>query len=243
MQQNREIKTAEKVKNLLRQKARKEKVPVLKRFFKTGKGEYGEGDKFLGVMVPEQRIIAKKFIDLSLGELKILLESPWHEERLAALIILVYKFKKTKNELERKEFFNFYRKNIKQINNWDLVDLSCRDIVGGYLFKKDKTVLYQMAKSKNMWERRISVVATYFFISQGDCIETFKISDMLIYDNHNLIHKAVGWMLREAGKKCGEKRLRAYLDKNAKKMPRVMLRYAIEHMDEKTRKQYLLLVK
>lgn len=243
MQKESGIKTAGEIKKLLRRKAKKEKALALMRFFKTGKGEYGEGDKFFGVMVPEQRAIAKESLGLSFGELKKLLESPWHEERMTALIILTYKFKKTGNESERKKIFDFYLKNIKRINNWDLVDVTCRDIIGGYLFDKDKKILYRMARSKNMWERRISIVATAFFISRGECGETFKISDILMSDSQDLIHKAVGWMLREAGKRCREEKLKAYLDKNAKKMPRVMLRYAIERLDEKTRKQYLLPLK
>jgi len=220
-------------------KANQEKAKVLQGFFKTGKGEYGEGDIFLGIVVPEQRKIAKKFADLELAELQKLLESKIHEERLASLFILVAKFKKAKeNEKLRKEIFDFYLANTRNINNWDLVDLSAPNIVGNYLIDKDKSILFKLAKSKNLWEKRIAVLATFEFIRRNEFETTFRIAEILLNDNHDLIHKAVGWMLREIGKRDPEAEEK-FLKKHYGKMPRTMLRYAIEKFDEKKRRFYL----
>jgi 3-methyladenine DNA glycosylase AlkD len=216
----------------------KNKAEILQWFFKTNKGQYGEGDKFLGIVVPKIRKIAKEFEDTSFDEIEKLLKSEWHEFRLTALIILVYKFKKTKDKKNKKDIYDFYLKNTKYINNWDLVDLTARDIVGGYLLDKDRKVLYKLAKSKNLWEKRIAIISTFEFIRNMDFIETIKISEILLADKHDLIHKAVGWMLREVGKR-DEALLREFLDKHKTEMPRTCLRYSIEKLSEIDRKYYL----
>ncbi len=213
------------------------KAETLARFFKTGKGEYGEGDLFLGVMVPEIRKVAKAFRAISFSEIKKLLDSKYHEERLLGVLILVENFV-TGTEIEKERIYRFYIKNIKRVNNWDLVDLSAPKIVGGYLNKKDKKELVRLAKSKNVWERRISILATLFFISKNNFTETIKISEILLNDEHELIHKAVGWMLREVGKRSFSTE-EDFLAKNHLKMPRTMLRYAIERFPEHKRCKYL----
>jgi len=206
-------------------------------FFKTGKGEYGEGDIFIGVTVPDTRKVAKKFLDLKLSELKKSLSSKFHEERLCALLVLVEKFGKA-NKVEQKQIFDFYLKNIKYVNNWDLVDLSAPKIVGEYLFNKPKELLYKFAKSNDLWERRISIVSTFTFIKKNSVQETFSLSKKLLGDGQDLIHKAVGWMLREAGKR-NKKLLVEFLENHKSKMPRTMLRYSIEKFNEKERKEFL----
>lgn len=214
-----------------------EKVNLLQRFFKTGKGEYGEGDIFLGIIVPNIRKVAKRYSSLELKDVKDLLYSKIHEERLCALFILVEKFSNA-NEQEKKAIFDFYIKNAKQINNWDLVDLSAPKISGSYLLNKPKNILYKLAKSKNLWEKRISILSTLTFIKSGDYDDTFKIAEILMSDKHDLIHKAVGWMLREVGKKSMNDEIR-FLNKYYKKIPRTMLRYAIEKFPEEKRQYYL----
>ncbi len=214
-----------------------EKAELLQRFFKTGKGQYGEGDIFLGITVPKQREIAKKYPDLSLKELQKLLSSKIHEHRLISLIILTNKYKKA-DKKEKKEIFDFYLKNTSNINNWDLIDLSAPNIVGDYLFDKDRTILYKLAKSNNLWEKRISILSTAYFIRNNQFKDTLKIAEILLNDNHDLIHKAVGWMLREVGKKNQEIEEK-FLRKHYKRMPRTMLRYSIEKFDENKRKHYL----
>lgn len=219
--------------------ANPQKAKTLAGFFKTGKGEYGEGDIFLGITVPQTRGIVKKYADkINLPETEKLLRSKFHEERLAALLILVEKYKKG-SAAEKEKIFRFYLKNTKYINNWDLVDLSSRDVVGAFLDGKPKNILYKLARSKNLWERRIAIVSTYHYIKRKKCGETFKISEILLNDKHDLIHKAVGWMLREAGKNCSEKILEDFLKSRYKNMPRTMLRYAIEKFPENKRKKYL----
>jgi 3-methyladenine DNA glycosylase AlkD len=213
------------------------KAAILQRFFKTGKGEYGEGDIFLGITVPEQRKVAARYKDLPLKKIKELLESNIHEHRLTGLMILVFKFKKAKEE-EKKEIFDFYLNHTGRINNWDLVDLSSPNIVGEWLLFKDKDIIYKLAFSANFWERRIAAVSTLRFIKENSLDDTFAVAELLLKDEHDLIHKAVGWMLREAGKK-DQKKLEAFLDKNSQKMPRTMLRYAIEKFTEEKRKHYL----
>ncbi len=210
---------------------------VLQRFFKTGKGEYGEGDIFYGITVPVQRIIAKQFKDLSLGDLKVLINSKVHEERLIAAFILVEQFQKA-NEKKQKTIFNFYIKNRSGINNWDLVDLSAPKIVGQYLIDKDKKLLYKFAHSKDLWEKRIAILSTFTFMRQHWFEDTFIISEILMLDEHDLIHKAVGWMLREVGNRDIEAE-EEFLKKYYKTMPRTALRYAIEKFPEKKRKNYL----
>ena len=222
----------------LRAKANPKKAKILQGFFKTGKGEYGEGDIFIGLVVPETRKIAKKYSTLSLVEVKKLLNSEIHEERLAALFILIEQFGKAEEE-ERQKIFKFYLGQTKNINNWDLVDLSADKIVGSHLYKKSKKVLHQLARSKNLWERRIAVLATFHFIKQGQAAENLKIAEILLNDKHDLIQKAVGWMLREVGKRCGEKTEEDFLKKHCRQMPRTMLRYALERFPENKRKKYL----
>lgn len=215
------------------------KAKLLQGFFKTGKGEYGEGDKFLGVSVPDTRKIAKKYMHLPLQEISPILDSKIHEERLCALLVLVEKFRKASEE-ERKKIYEFYWKHSKKVNNWDLVDLSAHKIVGEYLQDKDKNVLLDLVKSENLWQKRIAVVSTFSFISRNDFKYSLKIAKILLEDKNDLIHKAVGWMLREIGKK-DKKVLVKFLEENAAVMPRTMLRYAIEKFSEKERKKFLRL--
>lgn len=219
------------------QLANPKQAKLLQRFFKTGKGEYGEGDVFLGIKVPVQRKVAKKYTYVDMDVIDKLLKSKVHEHRLTALVILINKYKKA-DEKERKVIFDFYLSHAKRINNWDLVDISCHKIVGDYLLDKPRKVLYKLAKSKNLWERRIAIVSTALFIHKKDYEDTIKISEMLLRDEHDLIHKAVGWMLREVGKR-DKKTEKKFLDKYHKKMPRTMLRYAIEKFSEKERKLYM----
>lgn len=208
-------------------------------FFKTKKGQYGYGDKFLGLTVPDQRKVAKKFAKLTMPDLESLLESPIHEERLVSLFILTDKFIKG-NEKLQKEIFEFYLKSTKHINNWDLVDASAYKIIGAYVLKNHKEqLLKKLAKSKSIWERRMAIIATYHFIINGESRSTYEIANLLLNDRHDLIQKAVGWMLREAGKRVSEAELKEFLKTRYKRMPRTMLRYSIEKFDEKTRKAYL----
>lgn len=216
------------------------KAKILQRFFKTGKGQYGEGDRFLGIIMPQQRSLVKKYWEqLSLQEIEALLKSQFHEERLCALLCLVEKFDCTVDEKVQKKIYNFYLEHAKHINNWDLVDLSAPKIVGEYLQNKNRQILYKLAKSKNLWERRIGILSTFAFIKKGEDKDALAIAKILLNDKHDLIHKATGWMLREAGKRCKEKTLTGFLDKHVKQMPRTMLRYAIERLPEKKRKYYL----
>jgi 3-methyladenine DNA glycosylase AlkD len=212
-----------------------EKARKLAGYFKTGEGEYADGDVFLGIIVPEQRKVAKKY-DLSLDEMQKLLSSNIHEYRLTALFILVDKYKKADEKL-KKEIVDFYLKNTKNINNWDLVDLSAPNILGDFLLNKNRKVLYKLAKG-HLWEKRIAILATFAFIRKNDFSDSLRIAEILLKDKHDLIHKAVGWMLREIGKrdlKAEEK----FLKKHYRHMPRTMLRYAIEKFPEKKREFYL----
>ena len=190
---------------------------LLQRFFKTGKGEYGEGDVFLGISVPEQRKVAKRHAELSLVEIAQLLNSKLHEHRLVGLLILTQQFEKA-DEGMKKKIFGFYLKNSKKINNWDLVDLSAPRIVGAFLLDKDRKILYALAKSANLWERRISIISTLAFIVKGESKDALAIAEMHLKDRHDLIHKATGWMLREVGKRCGEEKLEEFLKKHSKQM-------------------------
>lgn len=213
------------------------KAKIFQSFFKTGKGEYGEGDIFLGLTVPQQRQIAKNYSHLPLEDLQKLLESKIHEHRLVALLILIGQYTKA-DEKTKKPIFNFYLANTQNINNWDLVDLSAPDIVGNFLLDKDRKILIKLAKSNCLWERRIAIVATYTFIRENQFNETLKISEYLLRDKHDLIHKAVGWMLREVGKR-DESLLEKFLKENLQKIPRTTLRYAIERFSEAKRKIFL----
>jgi len=224
------------LKKELKTKSSPKKAKILQRFFKTGPEEYGEGDVFLGIAVPEIRKLVKKYSDLKIKEIIKLLHSKIHEERLTALLIMVKKFQIEKN---KEKIYNLYLKNTKYINNWDLVDLSANKIVGDYLLDKPKSILYKLARSKSVWERRISIIATFNFIKNNKFEETLKIARILLNDKHDLIHKAVGWMLREIGKRDLKTEER-FLKKYYPKMPRTMLRYAIKKFPEKKRKQYLL---
>ena len=226
-----------KIKNELLLLGDSERANKLSSFFKTGKGEYGEGDVFLGISVPQQRKVAKKYTDLSLDQLEKLLSSKFHEYRLTALIILVLKYGKADNS-GKKEIFDFYLKNTEFINNWDLVDLSSPKIIGDFLINRERSVLFELVNSDNLWKRRIAVLATFSFIRNDDFVDALSISRLLISDVHDLIHKAVGWMLREIGKR-DENTLRNFLNKYYKQMPRTMLRYSIEKLSEKERKHYL----
>lgn len=210
-----------------------EQAEIYKRFFKTGEGEYGEGDVFLGIKVPKQRQIAKKY-NLEMEDIQKLLDSEIHEYRFSGLLILMGK------ELDR-NIFDFYLKNSRRINNWDLVDLSAPKVVGKFLLENldFKKIIYELAKSENLWERRIAIVSTHAFIRKNQFEDTLAISEILLGDEHDLIHKAVGWMLREVGKK-DEKLLEEFLKKNYKIMPRTALRYAIEKFEEGKRKKFLL---
>jgi len=224
-----------KIKQDLQNLQNPEKAKLLQRFFKTGKGEYGEGDIFLGITVPQQREISKKYTDLSLKDLQELLNSKIHEYRLVALLILIIKYKKAES---KKEIFDFYLKNTKNINNWDLVDLSAPNIIGNYLVNKDKSILYKLAKSNHLWGKRIAILSTFEFIKRNQFEDTLKISEILLKDKYDLIHKAVGWGLREVGKR-DQQTEEEFLKKFYKEMPRTMLRYAIEKFDENKRKYYL----
>ena len=210
-----------------------EKREIFPKFFKAGKGEYGEGDRFLGVTVPNIRAIAKLHKDISIEEIRELIQSEWHEVRLCALIIMVENSKK-KDEALRKELFNLYLSQTKRINNWDLVDLSCRFIIGEYLLDKSRDILYHLAQSPLLWDNRIAIVSTYAFIRKGQLEDTYALSDLMMQHPHDLMHKAIGWMLREAGKRNPE-RLYDYVMSHRADMPRTMLRYAIEKFSPKER--------
>lgn len=225
------------LKKEIKKNANPVKAAGLQRFFKTGPGEYGQGDKFLGIMVPVQRLLAKKYIALSLPEIKELLYSDTHEIRLIALLILVEQYKKADDHL-REDIFTFYHLHRKKINNWDLVDLTADRISGSYLMDKDKTLLYKLAESNNLWERRIAVMSTFHFIKNNSFGDSLRIALILLNDKHDLIHKAVGWMLREIGNRNINTE-EIFLKKHYKKMPRTMLRYAIEKFPEKKRLAYL----
>ena len=213
------------------------KAKLLQKFFKTAPGEYGHGDIFLGIMVPIQRKICQNYTNINLSDIQKLLNSKVHEHRFCALVLLVKKYQRS-GEKEKKEIFNFYIKNSKKINNWDLVDTSTPQIIGDFLITRDRKILYKLAKSKNIWQRRIAVLATVAFIRKNDFKEILKISKILLQDKHDLIHKAAGWMLREVGKR-NKTVLINFLEKHSAKMPRVMLRYAIEKF-KNSQKLYFL---
>jgi 3-methyladenine DNA glycosylase AlkD len=229
--------TIQKIKKRLEQIANKEKAEFLQRFFKTGPGEYGEGDVFIGVKVPDLRKVAKDFRDMAIKDVIVLLESAVHEERLLALLILVSKYAKG-NEIAKKEIYKLYLKKTKFINNWDLVDVTAHHIVGDYLMNKNKDPLFSLARSEDLWERRIAIIATFYFIRNERYEETLKIAKTLLDDKEDLIHKAVGWMLREVGKKDMATE-ETFLKQHYKEMPRTMLRYAIEKFPEPKRQKYL----
>ena len=229
--------TAKEIQKQLESLANPEKKVVLQRFFKTGKGEYGEGDVFMGVTVPQIRQTAQENRTMPFAEVETMLKSPIHEMRMCALLVLVDLFQKTKKE-DQKPIVDFYLSNTQYINNWDLVDLSCYKILGTYLQDKPRNVLYRLANSATMWEQRISIVSTLAFIRKGDFKDTLAISERLLSHPHDLMHKAVGWMLREVAKK-DEKLVLEFIQKHYSQMPRTALRYAIERLPEEKRKQIL----
>jgi len=225
------------IHNDLLQLANEQIAEHSQRFFKTGKGEYGEGDIFLGIRVPVLRKLVKKYRGISIAEVRRLLHSKFHEERLLAVLMLVQLFK-SGDESEQKLIYDLYLENTGFINNWDIVDISASNIVGAHLYEKDKAPLYDLVQSKNMWERRISIIATFYLIRQNEFDDTLKIAEILLNDEEDLIQKAVGWMLREVGKREIESE-EEFLQEHYKKMPRTMLRYAIEKFPETSRKMYL----
>lgn len=223
----------------LQNKSNKEKAAFFPKFFKTKKGEYGENDKFIGVIVPDQRKIAKEYYkEISLKEIEKLLQDPIHEYRVTALFIIIEKYEKSKIDIEKTNLTKLYIKNIKYVNNWDLVDLSAPKILGPFFNDTDKKDLYKYANSKNLWEQRISILTTFYFIRKKQYDDTLKIAKILLNHKHDLIHKAVGWMLREIGNRDMKTEL-TFLKKHYTSMPRTMLRYAIEKFDEDLRQKFL----
>lgn len=220
-----------------------EELKKIQRYFKTGEGQYGEGDEFMGVRMGQVFALAKEFIEMPPGEIEKLLESPIHEVRAGGLSIMDKQARRKKTpESRRKELFDLYIRRHDRINNWDLVDLGALYAVGSYLFDKPRDILYKLARSKNIWERRTSIVGTAYFIRQGDVADTFKIAEMLLKDKEDLVHKATGWMLRFAGAKDRQKLL-SFLDRYAATMPRTLLRYSIENLDKEQREHYMGLKK
>ena len=230
-------KSLEDIQKKLKHLRNKEKTKIHQRFFKTGPGEYGEGDVFIGVTVPELRKLAKEHKTANPSEIKKLLCSQIHEERLLSLFLLIYRYSRGDGS-EKKRIYELYLKNTKFINNWDLVDSSAGHIVGAFLFDKSKKPLYGLVKSENLWERRISIISTFYFIKHNQFSDTLKIAKILLSDTGDLIHKAVGWMLREVGKRDMSVE-ENFLKKHYKNMPRTMLRYAIEKFPESKRLRYL----
>ncbi|PXV62205.1 3-methyladenine DNA glycosylase AlkD [Dysgonomonas alginatilytica] len=230
--------TAKDIQKQLEQVFSPEKRDFLPYFFKTGKGQYGEGDKFIGVVVPDIRKIAKANKTLSFDEVTKLLNNEYHECRMCALFILIEQYKKSKEE-DKKLLVDFYLTHSHRINNWDLVDLSAKDILGEYLLdKKDRSILYKLAKSDLLWDQRIAVIATHAFIKKNDFNDILRLSEELLPHKHDLMHKATGWMLREAGKR-DKKVLLDFLDKHYRKMPRTMLRYSIEKLTPEEKAYYM----
>lgn len=227
--------TAQKIEKRLKGLGDTKDAEQAQRFFKTGPGQYGEGDVFLGIRVPVQRKLAKELIDTPLNDLVELLQSPFHEARLTALLVMTYQSKRGDNTLP---LYRAYLANTDRINNWDLVDVTAEHIVGKHLFERSRKPLYKLAKSKSLWERRIAILSTFYFIRRNDFDDTLAIADILLHDEHDLMHKAVGWMLREVGKR-NQKLEEESLLPHYKQMPRTMLRYAIERFPEPLRQKYL----
>lgn len=210
------------------------------RFFKTGKGQYGEGDQFIGITMPQLRAVCRNYRTLTLNELADLLASPIHEFRMAAVVIMADTFAKS-DTARQKALYELYLKATKsnQINNWDLVDVSARYVVGAYLLDKPRTVLYELAQSDHLWSKRVAMLSTPAFFTKGDTTDTLALAEILLHDTHDLMHKAVGWMLREVGKYVDESVLTDFLAKHAHEMPRTMLRYAIERLTPDQRAYYM----
>jgi len=228
---------AETIKKELKKLSDRDKAVNLSRYFKTGKGEYGEGGVFIGITLPDQRKIARQFSGTDLSEIEKLLDDPVHECRLTALIILVGKYAKA-DDAGKQEIVELYLKKTSRINNWDLVDLSSPKIIGEYYFSRNRDMLYKLVKSGSIWEQRIAVLSTAYFTKKNDFKEIITFSEMLLDHKHDLIHKATGWMLREAGK-MNPAVLKEFLDKHHKTMPRTMLRYSIEKLDQNDRLKYM----
>jgi len=227
------------IRSELRSAADPDKATILLRFFKTGPGQYGEGDRFLGVVMPKIRKIVKSHRDTADKDILLLLSSPFHEERMTALLILDDQYQR--GDLSRKNtIYDLYLANAPKINNWDLVDLTAQYIIGAHLYGNDTSILTKLALSENLWERRIAMLSTFHFIRQGESQEALCIAELLIHDRHDLIHKAVGWMLREIGKRCSREIECRFLDKHAAHMPRTMVRYAIEHFPDTLKRKYSL---
>ncbi len=229
--------TLKEIRHELDRRVDPTKVAIFQKFFKTGLGEYGAGDKFIGLTVPQVREVVALAQEASPGVVRGLLKSPIHEERLLALLIWVRQFTKG-DEATRAMIYRSYLEHTRWINNWDLVDTSARDIVGGWLADKDRSVLYTLVKSKSLWERRIAIIATFHFIRTKDFKDALALSELLLQDEHDLMHKAVGWMLREMGKRDLPV-LERFLIQHQQQMPRTMLRYAIEKLPERRRQEYL----
>lgn len=227
------------IRDALAASANPRDVPVLQRFFKTGRGEYAEGDIFIGVRVPATRAVLRRCGAIGEATILALLRSPIHEERLLALLLWVRDFERG-DSTRRQAIYRGYLSNTEHINNWDLVDVSADPIVGGWLFARNRAPLRRLARSASLWERRIAVLATFHFIKHGESADTVALAERLLDDPHELIHKAVGWMLREVGKRVSSNALDAFLDAHAARMPRTMLRYAIERLPERKRRVYLL---
>ncbi len=226
---------ASDLQNILRKLSDPEKAQTLQRFFKTKPGQYAEGDLFLGIQVPQTRSICRKFSQLPLPQLQVLLKSPYHEDRLAAVLILVDQFEKAQDAKIKKNIVDFYLQNKKSINNWDLVDQSAHKIIGAYCFEiRNKSIMKSLLQSQHHWSRRIAIVSTLYWIRKNHTAPTFQFSSLLLNDKEDLMHKSTGWMLREAGKR-NKSKLQSFILKNGNKMPRTMLRYAIEHFPKKQR--------
>jgi 3-methyladenine DNA glycosylase AlkD len=224
---------ASAVRAALQHRADPARAKHVARFFKCGPGEYGEGDVFIGVTVPAQRAVSRVFRDLPLKDIDALLRSRIHEERLTALLIMVDQF--ARHDRRRGAIFKLYVRRLQRINNWDLVDVSAAPIVGGWLEQRPRDLLDKLARSKHLWSRRVAMIATYQFIKQGDADDAIRIANIQVHDTHDLIHKAVGWMLREVDKRASPDALNAFLTRHAATMPRTMLRYAIERLPKRRR--------
>jgi len=230
--------TAAQVEKILKKLGSKKKAKTSAWYFKTEKGQYGYGDVFAGVTMPEQRRVARAYKDLTLKEIEKLLKNKIHECRMTGLLVLVEQYKRGDEKLRRK-IAKFYLAHTKYINNWDLVDLSAPNIIGDYLLKRDRSVLYTLAKSENIWERRIALLAAFMFIRFGETKDAFALAEMLLADSHDLIHKATGWMLREIGKRVSRNELVQFINQHVSQMPRTTLRYAIEHFPPNARRKFL----
>lgn len=230
--------TADDLKDALILLKNDEKAVVLQRFFKTGKGQYAEGDIFWGVSMPELRVVSKSFETLPKSEISKLVHDPVHELRMCGLLILTFQMKKAKTEQEKVDVFNTYVQNIDGVNNWDLVDVTAPGVIGAFLMDRDKSLLYEFARSQQLWKQRVSIISTLHFIKKKHFSDTLSLAEMMLDHKHDLMHKAIGWMLREIGK-IDQKTEEDFLMKHCKTMPRTMLRYAIERFDEDKRQAYL----